>query len=211
MKQQSTHNYFYSLVLILIMSLGLSFQIKASLGQSIFNTLAVTLSSLSNLKVGTIINILNICFWFSSVPIRKSRPNTSDLLQIFAVLLNGIFINLFINNILSMLVLDTYVPNLALFVIGILLTSSSLGLLIAIGVVKFPFESLCLEIEEKYYLSFTRIRFGFDILFIIIIAFMTLFFKTPLVLREGTLISLLCLSKLIGVFYEKSKKALSKA
>ncbi|WP_176494761.1 hypothetical protein [Anaerocolumna aminovalerica] len=54
---------FYSILSFLFFGFGISLQLKAAIGQSVINALAVTLSDTIQLKVGTILNVINSLFF----------------------------------------------------------------------------------------------------------------------------------------------------
>ena len=49
----------YSILAFLFFGFGVSLQLKAAIGQSVLNALAITLTALLPLKVGTILNGIN--------------------------------------------------------------------------------------------------------------------------------------------------------
>lgn len=198
----------YSVIAFLFFGFGISLQLKAAIGQSVLNALAVTISYTIQLKVGTILNIINSLFFIAYILLRRTRLDYKDVIQILATLANGYIINFFLYNILSIFTVETYFYRVLLYMIGLIIASISLGAVLAIGIIKFPLESLCLTISETYKKKFTAVRMSFDVIFLIGTLILTVLTHTPLQIREGTVISIFLLSTLLGICYDFFKKHL---
>lgn len=194
-----------SIFFFILFGLGISLQLKAAIGQSILNALAVTISQGVQMKVGFVLNIINSLFFISYLLLRHKKLETKDGIQIAATVLNGYIINFFLYSILLAWTPGTYPHRLLLYFSGLILASISLGAVLAIGLVKFPLESLCLTISEKYSKNFSRVRMTFDGLFLAAALIFSFVCKLPLEIREGTLISILLLSPLLGICYNYFK------
>lgn len=198
----------YSIVSFVFFGFGIALQLKADIGQSILNALAVTLSDTVHMKVGTVLNAVNSLFFVAYLLLRHSRLNYQDAVQVIATIANGSVINFFLYNVLSVYHMENYIYRLMLYFIGLIIASFSLGAILAIGIIKFPLESLCLTISEKYTKKFTAVRMTFDVIFLIAALCIALLAHTPVQIREGTVISILLLSALLGICLEFFKKHL---
>lgn len=196
----------YSVFIFVFLGLGISLQIKAAIGQSMLNAFALTLSDTVNLKVGTILNIVNLIFFISYLLIRRSKFNYTDIIQVIATIANGYIINFFVYYVLSNLTIEAYIYKVIIFLIGLLLSSTSLGAILAIGIVKFPLESLCLSICDIFKKKLSTIRRIFDIIFLLTTLCITFIRGNTLYIREGTIISFFLLSNLLGISYAFFKK-----
>lgn len=90
--------------------------------------------------------------------------------------------------------------------LGLSLASISLCAILAMEIIQFPLESLCLVLGKKLECSLTVIRMRFDIFFMIATLILTLITNHTLYIREGTIISFLLLSRLMGFSYYYHKK-----
>ena len=196
----------WSVLAFVFFGFGISLQLKAAIGQSVLNALAVTLSFLIPWKVGTILNIINTIFFVSYLLFKRSRLNYKDIIQIIATIANGIITNFFLYQILSGFTAESYLFRLILYIAGLIIANVSLGAVLAIGIINFPLESLCLTISEVYHRKFTAVRMSFDVIFLAVTIGLTLWAHTPLQIREGTIISVLLLSPLLGICYGFFKK-----
>ena len=205
---QHTKKLLYSVLAFLMLGLGISLQIKAGIGQSMFNAFSLILADLFNLEVGTVLNFLNMLFFIIFLIIRRSHINCRDIIQIAATIANGYIINLFIYFILSHLIIQSYFLRALTFMLGLILASISLGAILAMEIIQFPLESLCIVLGKKLGCNLTTIRMRFDIFFMISTLLLTSISSHSLYIREGTIISFFLLSRLIGVSYYFHKKHL---
>lgn len=196
----------YSVSLFFMLGLGISLQIKAGIGQSMLNAFSLLVAYLLNLEIGTFLNLLNLLFFIIYLIIRKSHLSRYDIIQIIATIGNGYIINLFVYFILNNFVIESYFFRLVTFILGLSLASISLGGILAMEIIQFPLESLCLVLGKKLGHSLTVIRMRFDIFFMITTIILTLITNHTLYIREGTIISFLLLSRLMGFSYYYHKK-----
>ncbi len=191
----------YSILAFLMLGLGISLQIKAGIGQSMFNAFSLILADLTDLEVGTILNILNMLFFAIYIIIKKFKISSVDIIQIAATIANGYIVNLYVYIIFDHLIVQAYYMKVIIFIFGLLLASLSLGAILAMGIIRFPLESLCILLSQKLGRDLATIRMWFDIFFLISTLLLTLVFNHGLYIREGTIISFFLLSKLIGLSY----------
>lgn len=199
----------YSILAFLMLGLGISLQIKAGIGQSMFNAFSLILADLFHLEVGTVLNILNMMFFVIYLIIKRSHINKRDMIQIAATIANGYIVNFYVYIILNHLVIQTYYMKVIIFIIGLLLASLSLGAILAMEIIQFPLESLCILLGQKLGRSLATIRMRFDIFFLVSTLLLTFVFSHSLYIREGTILSFFLLSRLIGLSYSFLKKRLA--
>ncbi len=201
MISQNTKKLIYSLATFLLLGLGISLQVKAGIGQSMFNAFSLILADLFHLELGTMLNIINLMLLFINLLIKRSLVKRQDLLQLAATILSGYIVNFYLYTVLDQLIVQAYIMKLMLFTVGLVLASFSLGAILAMEIIQFPLESLCIQLGQKLSHKMSTIRMRFDIFFAIstvILAFTT---NHGLQLREGTIISFFLLSRLIGFSY----------
>lgn len=191
----------YSAAAFLILGLGISLQIKAGIGQSMLNAFALILADVFNLEIGTVLNLLNMLFFILYLIIRRSHINRRDIIQILATIANGYIVNLFVYFIFDHLIIQSYLLRLLTFMLGLSLASLSLGAILAMEIIQFPFESFCIVLGQKLGYKLTTIRMRFDIFFMLSTLILTLMTNHNLYIREGTIISFFLLSRLMGFSY----------
>ncbi len=210
MMSQYAKKLLYSILAFLMLGLGISLQIKAGIGQSMFNAFSLILSGLFSLEVGTMLNFLNLSFFMIYLIIRRSPINRRDIVQIAATIANGYIVNFYIYFVLSNLTIQPYFLRVLTFMSGLILASLSLGAILAMEIIQFPLESLCIELGKKLGYSLTTVRMRFDVFFMVSTLILTAVFSRSLYIREGTVISFLLLSRLIGASYYFHKKHLAR-
>jgi uncharacterized membrane protein YczE len=197
-----------STIAFLLLGLGISLQIKAGIGQSMFNAFCLLLADLLHIEIGIMINLFNLLFFLIYLYMQPSPPKLKDILQIIAVMVNGYVINLFTYSVLNHIIIHSYYLKIMTFILGLFLASISLGAILAMGIIRFPLEGLCIVLSQKLKCSLTKIRMSFDIFFLASTLILTLITFHTLYIREGTVISFFLLSRLIGFSYDFHKKHL---
>ena len=200
----------YSAIYFLLLGLGISLQIEAGIGQSMFNAFSMFWSDFYQIGIGTVINILNLFFFIIYLYMRHYRLNRKDFIPIVAVLVNGYIINLFTYCIFNHIIIQSYGLRIATFVLGLLIASMSLGAILALEIIRFPLESLCIVLSQKFEYSLSIVRMRFDIFFLVSTLILTLLTNHNLYIREGTMISFLLLSRLMGFSYNFLKRNMQK-
>ena len=203
-------NILYSIITFLLLGMGISLQLKAGIGQSMFNAFSLLFADLFRIEVGTMINIFNLLFFIVYLIIKASPFNGKDGIQIIATLMNGFIINFLTYSLLDHITIHSYYLRVLLFLLGLALASISLGAILAMGLIRFPLESLCIELSQKTNYSLAKIRMRFDIFFLISTILITVLFHSTLYIREGTVISFFLLSRLMGLSYEYHKNKIVK-
>lgn len=203
---QYMKKFLYSVLAFLMLGLGISLQIKAGIGQSMLNAFTLILAELFNLEIGTMLNLLNMLFFILYLIVRRSHINRRDIIQIVATIVNGYIVNLFVYFLFDHLIIQSYFLRVLTFMLGLSLASLSLGAILAMEIIQFPLESLCIILVQKFRYNLTTIRMRFDIFFMLSTLILTLMTNHNLYIREGTIISFFLLSRLMGFSYYFYKK-----
>lgn len=132
---------------LLLFSLGISLQLKADIGQSVFNAFCLSFAKYFHLKIGIVINICKMTLFVLYIIIKKTIK-LQDLLQFAYIMMNGLLVDLIVGKLLLDLVIESYILNVTTFLGGLFIAAFSLGQILRVGLVKFPLESLCLEISR---------------------------------------------------------------
>ncbi|MBP1043169.1 hypothetical protein I6N95_19300 [Vagococcus sp. BWB3-3] len=203
-----------SLLFYTLTGLGISLSIIANIGVSSFNALNLSLAAITTIKIGTMTTMVNSLFLAVYILLTKGKRLSSYLIQAVSVLALGYVINFFVYNIFGQVVLTAYTSRLSLFVLGTLIGGFGTGMVLNLGVLAFPIESVCQFLAEKWQKPFASLRYGVDILSVALSLSFSLF-SSQLFVREGTLISLLLLSftisltkKMYELFWQKRNDVL---
>lgn len=194
-----------TLLFFILFSLGISLQLKADIGQSVFNAFCLSMATYFDLKVGAMINICNLIIFCIYIMVKKGM-NLHDLLQFVYIVLNGLLVDLILDHFLFLWHIESYMVKVIIFLLGLFIAAFSLGQILKLGIVKFPLENLCLELTKKTTLNFGNMRYIFDFIFILGVVSIFILNHDIMTIREGTVISFIMLSYLINLSYKFSIK-----
>lgn len=199
-------NLALSLMAFILTGLGTSMSIEGAIGISSFNALNYSLSNLFQMKIGTMTIILNLLFLFLYIVLTKGKFIVKYVFQLIAVSSIGIVINFFTYNIFDKMEVGNYFISVMYLVCWVFIGGISVAFILALDTMSFPVEAFCLEIANMKNIKFSKVRRLIDIISVSVSLLITLLFSYPLVIREGTVVSLLLFSTVIGYFHEKFVK-----
>lgn len=171
--------------------------LKAAVGVGSFDAISQTTANLTGLKVGTVSIFINVACLLGELIILKKDFGVRHLLQIPVSLLAGAVVNLVLYNLLTF-ELTNYFARFALMVASYLLMSVAGGGILALSVVTFPLEGLCLALSDAARLKFRIVRQAADLLCIVACVVISLAASLPFVAREGTVVGMLIFAPLLN-------------
>lgn len=192
--KKNIKSYVFSYISYIITAIGMSLSIKAAIGVSSVSAISLSFSDLTEIKVGTITMIINFLFLFGYAYLTRFKLWMKYVIQFITVLFFGVLINFFVYDILVLVELTNYFQRLILLIIGTTIGGISVGVIMSLDVITYPIESFCHELSVQRKSSFLFIRYGVDIIAILISLLISLLFTLPYVVREGTLINTLILA-----------------
>lgn len=187
-----------SLIYYFISAVGISLTIKAEMGVSSFNSLNVALSNLTTIQIGTMTTLINLLFLIGSLILDKKRTFSKYLLMSVAVMSFGIVINFVYYILFANINLSTYLQKINVFILGVGIAGFGTGQVIRINLLTFPIENFCQLLDRNTKLTFSTCRYGVDVVCILLSILISVIFSLAIVVREGTVISLLLLSGVIS-------------
>lgn len=201
--------FFSMLVCISILGIGLAFILKASIGVGPYDAVSQSISEIMRLKVGTITIILNGLFILGQIAIKKKKFNSVQLLQFVVIFIFGFVVNFFFYNVLQFNV-NSYFAKIALFLFGTLIGAFGVAGIMNIDIVYTPLEGFLIALSEATNGNFVRYRMSFDIFSILLTFALAYSFNISLAVREGTIISALIFSPIMGWFIKQQKPILKR-
>lgn len=187
-----------SIIYYLVSAIGISLTIKANVGVSSFNSLNVSVANLFSIQIGTVTTLLNVSFLLACIILDKERKFSNYLLMLVAVMSFGEVINVVYYHLFSQFTINSYIVNLLVFLLGVFIAGFGTGQVLRLSLLKFPIESFCQLLAEKTSHKFSTYRYGVDIVCVSLSLILSLSFSLPVVVREGTIISLFLLSGVIN-------------
>lgn len=199
-----------SLLFYTLTGFGISLSILANVGVSSFNSLNLSLSELSSVQIGTMTTLVNGLFLLIFILLTRGKLITNYLIQAVSVLSLGQVINFFVYSVFADLVLTDYFSRLGLFILGTIIGGFGTGMVLNLGVLAFPIESVCQVLAEKWQRTFASLRYGVDIVSVTLSILISIIASGPLFVREGTIISLLLLSFTISLTKKQFERLTTK-
>lgn len=173
---------------------GISITIFAGIGVSSFNALNLSLATVLEVEIGTVTTVLNIFFLSVYALLTHFKLQKKYLMQFSAAIAFGSVINIFTYYNFNNLVLTHYLTKVAVFCVGVTISGISTGMILYLDILTFPIESVCTELSSRLDVPFHKLRYSFDILCVTGSIVMTKYFRNPVNVREGTLISMFLLT-----------------
>jgi len=188
------------IILIILVGIGASFTLKATVGVGAWNALAQSISHLSHVKVGTIVMALNSFCVLGQWLLLRRRFGMRNLLQLPVGIVIGAVINIIYYDVLGGFTVETYFYRLVLLIIAYNILAVSVAAVIVLDVISFPLEGFCMVLSEQKGWSFSSVRQFADVFSILIVLILTLSMSIESTIREGTFIGMFLLGPLMGYY-----------
>lgn len=195
---------------ILVVAFGASLAMKAAVGIGAWDAVSQAMSMLLPIKVGTFAILLNTSCVVAQLVMLHKNFDAARLVQVGVAILLGVFVNWVYYSIFADLVLSAYWIQMFTYLLGIVIIGWGVGMILAIDLVTFPLEALCLVIVDKTGWNFGRVRQGFDVGAIVFVLIVSFAFNLPLVVREGTIIGMILFGPMVGWFMKMFKPTLKR-
>ena len=199
--------YCLFILTLMMVSIGDSLCFKANIGVSPYEALALTFNYMSHIKIGTLTLFVNACMILFQVILSK-QFKVKYVLQFFMSLFFGMIVNTIVYQVLSGITLRYY-QSLIMEIIGLCISASGCGLLVALNVCVFPCEGFALTFSNTFKVDFQKTRQVIDIILVISCISLSLIFQCGFALREGTIIAARIFSPIMGFVQRNVTKGLS--
>jgi len=197
------NNLLKSYVCYMISAFGISLTIKANIGVSSFSAMNMALSSVASIKIGTITTFINVAFLLFYMYLTKFELKQKYVIQTISILMFGAFINFFTYVVLNDMSVSGYGYRLMLVALGTIIGGIAVGMIVNYDTITFPLEGVCVLIAQRTKYTFTLLRYAVDVFSVIISLSLSFIYDLPLFVREGTIISLLLFSFVIGIVQKR--------
>lgn len=199
--------YCLFILTLMMVSIGDSLCFKANIGVSPYEALALTFNYMSHIKVGTLTLFVNACMILFQVIFSK-QFKIKYVLQFLMSLCFGMIVNTIVYQVLGGISLQYY-QSLIMEIIGLCISASGCGLLVALNVCVFPCEGFALTFSNTFKVDFQKTRQVIDIILVISCISLSLIFQCGFALREGTIIAACIFSPIMGFVQRNVTKGLS--
>ena len=192
------------LVFIVISASGDALAFKGDIGVNPWEAVSQALNYITLVKIGTLTIILNIAMVLIEMLLRK-KFDPLMILQVAVSFLIGFVVNFIVYTFLGGLVLDSYASKLIITVLGFIISATGNGLMMTCSIAAFPLEGMCQALAEKTGKDFAKTRQLFDVLFVALSLLIAFVFECGLSVREGTVISMVIYSPIMGFVLKKAQ------
>ena len=199
--------YCLFILTLMVVSIGDSLCFKANIGVSPYEALALTFNYMSHIKIGTLTLFVNACMILFQVILSK-QLKVKYVLQFFMSSFFGMIVNTIVYQLLGGITLHYY-QSLIMEIIGLCISASGCGLLVALNVCVFPCEGFALTFSNTFKVDFQKTRQVIDIILVISCISLSLIFQCGFALREGTIIAACIFSPIMGFVQRSVTKRLS--
>jgi uncharacterized membrane protein YczE len=179
------------LVAMTVIAFGLSFIVKAQIGQSALTGFVSNIGLIGGWTQGTLLLILNLLFVGGQWVLLKERFKLIHAFQIGLTFAYSPIVDYFIYGLpLGRLDADAfYGYRLLVLVLGVLIMAFGVSLMMTLDFVMMPYEGFANVLAEKLNKPFGSMRRDTDLLFMVGSVIVMVSFSLPnTTLREGTLI-----------------------
>ncbi len=210
MKKFTLKQVIYFTVAITLLSASAAFQMKLNIGMGPWDGFGKSIADASGIKVGNAAIMMSLTCVILQLLILRKEFSITNVLSLAVGFINGKIINLFYYGVFENMNIESYLIKLILFMFSILLIAFFVSMIQTANFINLPLEGLCEAIASKGISKFSTIRQLIDILSIVSIIIITIVWKVPLTLREGTIISMILFGPLLGFFIPYQEKFVEK-
>jgi uncharacterized membrane protein YczE len=181
-----------------ILAFGVSVAVKSDLGITPVNSIAYVASITFSIDHGLMTALVYGCYVLLQLAILRKEFHPSGFLQIGVAVVFGVFLSL-TNRILPFPPPEAYWIRILLMLASVVIIALGILLYLRAELLPQPAEGLRLAIQKKKGWKLHNIKIGFDCVVVAIAAIISLIaFHKIIGLREGTLIAMLGVGKVMG-------------
>lgn len=197
-------------VLIVLAAASQTLSMKANIGVcACWDALTLNIYQLCGMKVGTVSILINFVLVIIQILIMKKEFPPVKFLQIPLAIIYGTVTNFMYYNVLTFEV-NSYAVKMTLLLMSYAGLAIFIGGMTIMDIITTPLEGTCYIINQRYHISFSKLRMAADIGCIALSIAMSLTFDLTLKVREGTLIGMIILGPLMGYCMKKERKLMEK-
>lgn len=187
-----------SLIGVIGMAIMIAFQMSLDIGLSPWDGLSLTVARLFNIKVGDMTLYLGVVAVLVQFLLLGKKFRWTHMFQLVVAIFMGQVINIFYYYLFSNLKINTYVVSLLLFVLSVIVFAFFVSLVQVADTINLPLEGMSQVLASKFKVKYSELRFGIDVVSLILIVVLVYVYSLPNTIREGTIISGLLFGPALG-------------
>ncbi|MCL1931341.1 MAG: DUF6198 family protein [Treponema sp.] len=183
-----------------VLALGVSVAVKSDLGITPVNSIAFVASRIFDIDHGLMTACVYAGYVLIQLAILGKEFHPINFLQIAVALLFGLFVSI-TNRLLSFPTPEAYWLRIALMAASVVIIALGIVLYLRANLLPQPAEGLLLAIQKKTRWKLHNIKLSFDFIVVAIAAALSFVTVHKVIgIREGTLIAMLGVGKVMGFF-----------
>lgn len=182
---------------LMVLALGVVFCINSHLGISPVNSLPFVISQITGVEMGTCVTVVFSVFIVAQILIKGRDFQLINLTQLIFSTLFGFFVD-GAKALMGNFTLPTYVGQLVMLLIGIVIIALGISLYLDARLVSMPAEGMIEALAAKLNKPFSQIKTWVDSTLVVLAILLSLIFLGGLYgVREGTVLSALLIGPTI--------------
>lgn len=182
---------------LMVLALGVAFSINSKLGISPVNSLPYVLSQITKVEMGTCVIVVFSLFILVQILIKGKDFQWINLSQLIFSTLFGFFVD-GAKALLGNFTLPTYLGQLAMLLMGVVIIALGISLYLDARLVPMPAEGMTLALADKINKPFNQVKTWTDSILVTLSILLSLIFLGGLYgVREGTVLSALLIGPAI--------------
>jgi len=183
-----------------VLAFGVAVAVKSDLGITPVNSIAFVASRIFSIDHGLMTALVYCCYVLIQFAILRKEFLPISFLQIAVAWLFGLFVSL-CNHILSFPAPETYWIRLLFMIASVVIIALGILLYLRANLLPQPAEGLMLAIQKKTQWKLHNIKIIFDFTVVAVAAALSFITVHKVIgIREGTLIAMLGVGKVMGFF-----------
>nr|WP_269202071.1 DUF6198 family protein [Bifidobacterium choloepi] len=184
---------------LVLMALGVSLSIKASLGTSPISSIPYATSQISGLTVGQTTIIMNVVLVLLQIALLRRETRWNQIAQLVLALAMGTSIDMW-DAVLQFDTPSTYLGKWGVCVCGIIVVGIGVAMEVRADLVMNPGEGTVQTIARVLGKKFSNVKIVFDSSCVIIALLSAIFcLGAPAGVREGTVAAMICVGLVVKV------------
>ena len=176
---------------ILLVYGSVAFALKAGIGVLPVDAAITSIATLIGMKVGTFSMLFHGSFFVGQIVIEGKKFRKTELLQLLYITLGGTVLNFFLYTVLKNVTFSFYPVRLIVCVLAFLVSAFGCTMVLETHLMRTPMEGCIQLLAERMGTTMGKLRQKIDVVLVLISVAITLIFKEPWTLREGTIIAAL--------------------
>lgn len=196
---------------LFILAIGIGFSVKSNLGVSPVSTIPYAITLIWGIEMGQATILFYIVLVLLQAIILKKDFKVKNLLQIIVAIAFGYFTT-FSNNLMSFIPEPSnYFGRVILLLFSIVFVGAGILLYMSSDLIPLAAEGVIQAVSLKTKIQFSKCKMGFDVTMVIISASTCYIYLNNLgSVREGTVISAICVSLVLQILTKFFKEHIDK-